>query len=553
MSVPPRSLRTAASPPPCSPAPPSPPRCLTVPRGRCPDRHGTAADRPLSTPPPPRPCAAPGSPSPAPSARSPVPPSPGPARASRRPSRSGSPTHLAWSSAAVLTGGRRPSHRGPRSVRRGLSRTAPSRTRPARVDASYADLAAAAAGAGAVVSPPGHRLTIENSFVSSVGWVKPGDTYPFRIIVTNPTGAAVTGASVTVTAPRGTTFTAAPQRHRHAHGGSAGEITWNVTRAVAATGAPPAGPPSSSRTRPPRCRQEPTLVWRDLSTTATRSPSAVDRGHGDEPRPEGDPAGDDLRHRALRRPAVPGRAGRLPRPRARRPTTAATRSSGKINSPDVPGSTFNLYQEMSLRAALPGRHRALGRHRHARTSTLRPRLRLHAASPAAPAPARARPAAARARHRRRPASTPSGSRTAGTSCRATPTTTARDATAPRSIGAVAGVGALQNIDSGCGPTGKAVYDAAADRRPGDRLLRLRHRQGRRRRLLHDGLRRAAAATAPRSSTRRRRYDNIWPHSSSLEYYYTDPDTGQPGYISDDQLKDLEGRPLYYTDATRARR
>ena len=43
------------------------------------------------------------------------------------------------------------------------------------------------------------------------------------------------------------------------------------------------------------------------------------------------------------------------------------------------------------------------------------------------------------------------------------------------------------------------------------------------------------------------YDNVWPHSSSLEFYYTDPDTGLPGYTTDDQLKDLEGRPLWYTD------
>ena len=38
---------------------------------------------------------------------------------------------------------------------------------------------------------------------------------------------------------------------------------------------------------------------------------------------------------------------------------------------------------------------------------------------------------------------------------------------------------------------------------------------------------------------------MWPHSSSLEYYYTDPATGQAGYTTDDQLKDLEGRPLLY--------
>ena len=44
------------------------------------------------------------------------------------------------------------------------------------------------------------------------------------------------------------------------------------------------------------------------------------------------------------------------------------------------------------------------------------------------------------------------------------------------------------------------------------------------------------------------YDNIWPHSSDLRGAYTDPATGLTGYISDDQLRDLEGRPLWYTDA-----
>ena len=46
------------------------------------------------------------------------------------------------------------------------------------------------------------------------------------------------------------------------------------------------------------------------------------------------------------------------------------------------------------------------------------------------------------------------------------------------------------------------------------------------------------------------YDNVWPHSSSLEYYYTDEATGLTGYISDDQLKNPEGRPMWYTDASR---
>mgnify|MGYP003298441400 CR=1 FL=1 len=47
------------------------------------------------------------------------------------------------------------------------------------------------------------------------------------------------------------------------------------------------------------------------------------------------------------------------------------------------------------------------------------------------------------------------------------------------------------------------------------------------------------------------YDNIWPHSSSLENQFEDPETGLPGYVSDDHLRDNEGRSLYYTDGTRS--
>src|SRR4029078_1470123 len=44
------------------------------------------------------------------------------------------------------------------------------------------------------------------------------------------------------------------------------------------------------------------------------------------------------------------------------------------------------------------------------------------------------------------------------------------------------------------------------------------------------------------------YDNTWPHSSSLEFSYSSAEG--KGYVSDDQLKDLQGRPLFWTDAGR---
>ena len=99
------------------------------------------------------------------------------------------------------------------------------------------------------------------------------------------------------------------------------------------------------------------------------------------------------------------------------------------------------------------RDRRLGRTRPS-FALQRRRLRSSTACPAAPATAR------RSATLPGTPSTPSGSSTAGTSCPATPATTARDADGSALIGALAGVGALQAIDSGCGPTGKAVYDAA---------------------------------------------------------------------------------------------
>src|SRR3954447_24736324 len=60
------------------------------------------------------------------------------------------------------------------------------------------------------VASPAAGATLENDFVSSRGWVKPGETYPFTIKVTGP----VTGATVTLTPPDGTTI--------------AGATTWDV-------------------------------------------------------------------------------------------------------------------------------------------------------------------------------------------------------------------------------------------------------------------------------------------------------------------------------------
>lgn len=50
---------------------------------------------------------------------------------------------------------------------------------------------------------------MENSFVSAVGWVKPGETYPSRIILENASDQAASNVAVVVDGVDGMTFTKA--------------------------------------------------------------------------------------------------------------------------------------------------------------------------------------------------------------------------------------------------------------------------------------------------------------------------------------------------------
>ncbi len=120
------------------------------------------------------------------------------------------------------------------------------------------------------------------------------------------------------------------------------------------------------------------------------------------------------------------------------------------------------------------------------------------------------------------------------------------------IGSVAGVGALQDIDSACGPTGKAVYDAAQIADPEiDYNDYDTDKDG-----VVDFFMMVFAGLGGNGDSQINGvppYDNIWPHSSDLQGAYSDPDTGEKGYVTDDQLTDLEGRPLFYTDESRTGR
>jgi M6 family metalloprotease-like protein len=406
------------------------------------------------------------------------------------------------------------------------------RTRVA--DAGAAPITVAAAPSG---------LELTNDFTSSRGWVKPGDTYPFRVLVRNYASAAVSGAVVTLPAVEGMRFTnqrsADPDDTVTVAGG---DITWAIDAVPGATD--PALPGTSTlivEGRADNTSENPRIVWHDLSTTATLHAAAVttSKSHGPKVIPP-----DDLYNTA--------RFGDRPFPvvpvdfleRKHKPEHSGATLADKINSPAVAGSTFNLYQELSYKQLYP-----------------------HATVPSAGIATAGFPKQFTfTQPKPNGACTPDGLVNVGAGVyQNTPAYPERikdgwyqlpgttqyyglDRFGPQSAlaGAVSGQALLFDIDSACGPTAKGVYDAAAIADPEvDYSDFDTDKDG-----VVDFFMMVFVGLGGHGASVAEGYDNIWPHSSSLEFTYVDPVTKQGGYVTDDQLKDLEGRPLWYTDAAR---
>ncbi|WP_323793314.1 hypothetical protein, partial [Nocardioides sp.] len=222
---------------------------------------------------------------------------------------------------------------------RALDATDAAGNTTAEAGAAPAPLQAAAGG-----------LDLTNSFVSSVGWVKPGETYPSTITVTNPGATPVLGAVVDVTVPTGSKFISA-KPSAGSRTLSATAVKWSIPTVPAATLDGPGSVSLVLENTAALASALPTIVWRDLSTTAkltvaTASTTAVARGpkvippseiyntarYGDRPFPI-------VPVQYTDRSYVEGHDGET--------------LANKINSPDVPGSTFNLFQEMSLGQLYP--------------------------------------------------------------------------------------------------------------------------------------------------------------------------------------------------------
>jgi immune inhibitor A len=420
------------------------------------------------------------------------------------------------------------------------------------VDATYSDpvtgqWSSRLAGSGAlplVVQPD--TLLIHNSFVSPVGWVKPGESYPFRVMVRNYTDSAATNAVVTIPAADGTTFTdVAPQDPTTTATISGGTITWNLGTVPAGADGQPALRTLLVQARADTTGQDPQVVWKNLSSTATLAYDGGPTLHSTSRGPKVIPSkasSDTARYGD--RPFAVVTADYFDRKHNVLHTGEALRE--KINSADIVGSTFNLYQEMSHgqlfpNGAVPASSLASAgwdvqwksdRYKQGGWQFTEPVVQ----------------GACYGTSYKDFAGSSVYSERIHNGWYQLPGDTAYYGGDADSFGNIA-VPQSDFIDNACGPTQKAVYDAAHIADPEidysdydtdkdgvvDFFMLV---------FVGEGGNGASQTSVPP-------YDNIWPHSFSLEYGYSDPETGLTGYISDDQLEDLEGRPMYYTDSTRS--
>ena len=434
----------------------------------------------------------------------------------------------------------------------------------AALNATYTDLSTgawAAEDAGrlpvTLLAAP-NRLTLRASFVSSTGWVKPGDTFPMRIFVSNPTDSAATGVATTLTAPPSLTFlTATPLLGAGTASVSAGTVNWSIPSLAAAT----AGGPTvrtlvvTARAANTTSTEDPEVVWKDLSTSASLTyngytGSAITSStHGPKVIPP-DGGFETARYGDKPFPIVPVEYVDLERQNNATFDNDAEKLDVVVNDPGFVGSTFNLYQEMSYGQLFPEGSVPSAGIASATFSGYGPGYDF---------------------------TTPDRTDPTNAACRGATT-----AETPGVIGSPAFDTRIQDgwyqlpgtteyyggdfpvftsltlaIDSACGPLGKGVFDAAQIADPEIDYNQFDSDK--------DGVvdffmlvfvgcgGNGASQVAPLCEYLGNQapfYDNIWPHSSSLEAQFQDEATGLRGYISDDQLKSLSEVPQCWETAQR---
>ncbi len=399
------------------------------------------------------------------------------------------------------------------------------------------DWATANAGSGSaeLVSRP-TTLLVENKFVSSVGWVKPGQAYPFRVLVKNFTAEWKNNVAVTVPAPPGVVFTAAtPVKGAGAVTLTPSSVSWNIASIATDTTAT-----LVVEARAMKTTEDSRIVWKDLSSKATMTytggPSLSSQSRGPKVIP---PTGsfETARYGDKPFPMIPVDF----RDRKHKPRHSGDELAKVVNSPDYPGSTYNLYQEMSYGQLHPfGSVPSVGiasakfdyepGFKFSERDLKKPTCRgatLGQAQPVWGTPAYAE------RIHDGWYQLPGDTEYYGGDFPVFTATT---------IG----------IDSACGDTSKMIYDAVQIADPEidynqfdsdkDGVVDFTM-------VVFAGCGGNGSSQLHISCEDNEVYDNPWPHSSSLEGSWEDPVTKLTGYISDDQLTDLEGKPQCWKDAT----
>ena len=392
------------------------------------------------------------------------------------------------------------------------------------------------AGSGAVeiVDRPS-TLLLENKFVSSLGWVKPGQAYPFRVFVKNFTDEWKNDVSVTIPAPSGVTFTGARALKGAGTVTQTGStITWRIPAIATDTSATLVANAQAATTA-----QDPRIVWKDLSTTATMTyaggPSSTSESRGPKVIP---PAGgfETARYGDKPFPMIPVDF----RDRKHKPQRTGEALARVVNSKDHAGSTYNLYQEMSFGqlhpfGSVPSAGIASAKfdyepgfaftERDVKKPTCRGAT-LGQAQPLWGTPAYPE------RIKDGWYQLPGDTEYYGGDFPVFSATT---------IG----------IDAACGDTAKMIFDAVAIADPEIDYNEFDSDK--------DGVvdftmvvfagcgGNGGSQLSPVLCEDLVTYDNPWPHSSTLEATYTDPDTGLAGYTSDDQLQSLENVPQCWKD------
>lgn len=409
------------------------------------------------------------------------------------------------------------------------------------------------------VSAAPATLLLENNFTSAVGWVQPGEEYPFRLHVRNLRSQASSDVRVTVPQVDGMSFVSATPV---AGAGSAeirgdGSLVWTLGTVPAGSVDAPTERTLVVTARARTLAQDEQVVWKNLSTEAVLTSDAgrvVAESHGPKVIP---PNGtyETARYGDRPFPVVPVNYADL---------DYLDRNSGGdldevINDPGFAGSTFNLFQEMSYGQLYPQ-----GDIPSADIATATwdgfefddfhdrevPKAPEHCHGDYHEGEADIE-AAVPERITAGVYTLPGDVEFYGSDASETGDST---------------VDSPRSIDDACGDIGKAVYDAAAIADPEIDYNQYDTDK--------DGVvdffmmvfagcggngpsQRDCEASGPYDgadetdyTTGGGPYDNIWPHSSTLEGGFVDDETGLPGYMSDDRLTNLAGDLLWYTDATR---